>query len=81
MGPELKAGIALAVEPMITRGTEKMRVLSDDWTVVTGDGSFAAHFEQSFALLPDGKPFVLTALDGGKAKLGELGVEISDLLV
>jgi methionyl aminopeptidase len=81
MGPELKAGIALAVEPMITRGTEKMRVLSDDWTVVTGDGSFAAHFEQTFALLPDGKPFVLTALDGGKAKLGELGVEISDLLV
>ena len=80
LGPELKAGLALAVEPMITRGTEKMRVLSDEWTVVTGDGSFAAHFEHSFALLPDGKPFVLTALDGGKAKLAALGVEISDLL-
>jgi methionyl aminopeptidase len=80
MGPELKAGLALAVEPMITRGTEKMRVLSDEWTVVTGDGSYAAHFEHSFALLPDGKPFVLTALDGGKAKLAALGVEISTLL-
>lgn len=80
MGPELKPGLALAVEPMITRGTEKMRVLSDEWTVVTGDGSYAAHFEHSFALLPDGKPFVLTALDGGRARLGALGVEISDLL-
>jgi len=80
MGPELKAGLALAVEPMITLGTEKMRVLSDEWTVVTGDGSYGAHFEHSFALLPDGKPFVLTALDGGAARLGELGVEISELL-
>jgi methionyl aminopeptidase len=65
---------------MITRGSPATKVLSDDWTVVSQDGSNGAHFEQSFALLPDGKPFVLTALDGGKARLGALGVEISDLL-
>lgn len=80
MGPELKPGLALAVEPMITMGTEKMKVLSDDWTVASSDGSFGAHFEQTFALLPDGKPFVLTALDGGAAALGALGIEISSLL-
>lgn len=80
LGPELKPGFALAIEPMITRGTEKMKTLSDDWTVVASDKSNGAHFEHSFALLPDGKPFVLTALDGGAEDLGRLGVEISDLL-
>ena len=80
LGPELKVGFALAIEPMITRGTEKMKTLSDDWTVIASDKSNGAHFEHSFALLPDGKPFVLTALDGGASDLGRLGVEISDLL-
>ena len=64
-------------------GTEmhqEPHVLNDEWTVVSQDGSRGAHFEQSFALLPDGKPFVLTAIDGGKEKLGLLGVEISTLL-
>lgn len=79
-GPEIIIGMALAIEPMITRGTDKTRVLSDDWTVVTTDKSRGAHFENSFAILPDGKPFVLTEYDGGKAKLGALGVEISSLL-
>jgi len=79
-GPELQAGLALAVEPMITRGTEKMKVLSDEWTVVSSDSSNGAHFEHSFALLSDGKPFVLTAPDGGRERLGALGVEISSLL-
>jgi methionyl aminopeptidase len=80
MGPELKPGIALAIEPMITRGTAKTKVLADEWTVVSQDGSRGAHFEHSFALLPDGKPFVLTAIDGGAAKLAKFDLEISDLL-
>jgi len=77
MGPEMKAGLALAVEPMITRGSARTQVLSDDWTVIAADKSNGAHFEHSFALCPDGKPFVLTAPDGGAERLGALGVEIS----
>jgi methionyl aminopeptidase len=65
---------------MITRGTEKMKTLSDDWTVIASDKSNGAHFEHSFALAPDGKPFVLTAIDGGAADLARLGIEISDLI-
>ena len=79
-GPELVEGLALAIEPMITRGSATTKVLKDEWTVVSIDKSNGAHFEQSFALLPDGKPFVLTSLDGGRERLGRLGVEISDLL-
>jgi len=79
-GPELIVGMALAIEPMITRGTHKTKVLGDDWTVVSQDKSRGAHFEHSFALLPDGKPFVLTAADGGRAKLASLDVAVSDLL-
>ena len=79
-GPELIIGMALAIEPMITRGTHKTKVLGDYWTVISQDKSRGAHFEHSFALLPDGKPFVLTAPDGGRAKLASLGVAVSDLL-
>ena len=79
-GPELKAGMVLAIEPMITRGSAKTNVLSDEWTVISADKSNGAHFEHSFAICPDGKPFVLTAFDGGKEKLGALGVEVSSLL-
>ncbi|TXL58069.1 type I methionyl aminopeptidase [Aeromicrobium terrae] len=60
-GPKLVPGIALAVEPMITLGGAATRTLDDDWTVVTTDGSWAAHFEHTFALTEDG-PVVLTAL-------------------
>ena len=80
LGPRLEVGMALAIEPMITRGTHKTHVLKDDWTVVTNDGSRGSHWENSYAILPDGRPFVLTALDGGRERLGALGVEISDLL-
>ncbi len=72
-GPKLVEGLALAVEPMITMGTIDTRVLEDDWTVVTKDGSWSAHFEHSFTLTPRGA-LILTALDGGAAKLAELGV-------
>ena len=79
-GPELIVGMALAIEPMITRGTHKTKVLGDDWTVISQDKSRGAHFEHSYALLPDGKPFVLTAPDGGKERLAALDIEISSLL-
>lgn len=79
-GPELIVGMVLAIEPMITRGTHKTRVLADEWTVVSQDQSNGAHFEHSFAILPDGKPFVLTTPDGGRAKLTALGVDVSNLL-
>jgi len=78
--PEIVPGLALAIEPMITRGSPKTKVLSDDWTVVSADKTRGAHFENSYAILPDGKPYVLTALDGGRAQLARLGIEISDLL-
>ena len=79
-GPEIIPGLALAIEPMITRGTHKTKVLGDDWTVVTNDKSRGAHFENSYVICPDGKPFVLTAIDGGKAELARFGVEISSQL-
>ena len=72
-GPKLERGLALAVEPMVTLGSPETDVQPDDWTVVTSDGSWAAHFEHTFTLTPDGA-WVLTALDGGRAKLAELGV-------
>jgi methionyl aminopeptidase len=72
-GPKLVRGLALAVEPMVTLGTKDTVLLDDDWTVVTADGSRAAHFEHTFTLTPEGA-WVLTALDGGEARLAELGV-------
>lgn len=72
-GPKLVRGLALAVEPMITLGSKETEVLADDWTVVTTDGTWAAHFEHTFTLTPDGA-WVLTALDGGEAALTALGV-------
>jgi methionyl aminopeptidase len=56
----LRAGMALAIEPMITRGGRQVAELDDGWTVVTADGSNAAHFEHTVAITPEG-PWVLTA--------------------
>jgi methionyl aminopeptidase len=72
-GPTLVEGLALAVEPMVTLGSKETDLLEDDWTVATIDGSKAAHFEHTFTLTPDGA-WVLTAVDGGEARLAELGV-------
>jgi len=72
-GPKLVEGLALAVEPMVTLGSKDTVVLDDDWTVVTSDGSWAAHFEHTFTLTPRGA-WVLTALDGGESALAALGV-------
>jgi methionyl aminopeptidase len=79
-GPEIVAGMSLAIEPMITGGTHKTKVLSDDWTVVSTDKSHGAHFEHTYCMAPDGLPFVLTALDGGRERLGSLGIAVSGLL-
>jgi methionyl aminopeptidase len=72
-GPRLVRGMALAVEPMLTLGGIETDLLDDDWTVVTRDGSLAAHFEHTFTLTRDGI-WVLTAMDGGSARLTDLGV-------
>ena len=61
-GPRLVPGMALAIEPMLTLGTRETSVLADDWTVVTADGSWAAHFEHTIAITLEG-PKVLTALE------------------
>ncbi|HWG99636.1 MAG TPA: type I methionyl aminopeptidase [Pilimelia sp.] len=70
-GPRLVPGLALAIEPMVTMGSPRTVELSDGWTVVTRDGSVAAHVEHTMALLPDGV-WVLTAVDGGRERLGDL---------
>jgi methionyl aminopeptidase len=61
-GPELRPGLTLALEPMFTLGGEANRVLADGWTVVTADGSLAAHFEHTVAVTDDGVE-VLTRRD------------------
>lgn len=68
-GPQLQAGMALAIEPMITRGGRLTRELADGWTVVTADGSRAAHFEHSVAITAEG-PWVLTAEAGAEDRRG-----------
>lgn len=70
-GPELVPGLVLAIEPMLTMGRPRTAELDDGWTVVTVDGSAAVHVEHTFALLSDGA-WVLTAEDGGAARLGTL---------
>lgn len=59
-GPELKAGMVLALEPMVVIGSPELRIRPDQWTAVTADGSPAAHFEHCVAVTENG-PWVLTA--------------------
>jgi methionyl aminopeptidase len=72
-GPTIVEGLALAVEPMVTLGSKHTDLLEDEWTVATVDGSYAAHFEHTFTVTPQGA-WVLTAVDGGRARLDALGV-------
>jgi methionyl aminopeptidase len=58
-GPQLRPGMVLAIEPMVTMGSWEVRILDDGWTAVTKDGSLAAHFEHTIAVTEDG-PDVLT---------------------
>lgn len=58
-GPRLQSGMTLAIEPMITAGDYATRMLNDKWTIVTADGSLAAHFEHTVAITREG-PRILT---------------------
>lgn len=77
-GPTVPSGATLAIEPMITLGTIETTTLADDWTVVTNDGSRAAHWENTVAVTGAGL-WVLTALDGGQAELAERGLTVEPL--
>ena len=65
-GPQLRAGMVLAIEPMVTMGSWEVRILDDGWTAVTQDGSLAAHFEHTVAVTENG-PEVLTSWTGQSA--------------
>ena len=67
-GAEVRPGLVLAIEPMVTAGSDQTYVEDDDWTVSTTDGSDGSHWEHSVALHDDGI-WVLTAADGGAAGL------------
>lgn len=60
-GPRLKAGMTLAIEPMINAGVAEVRILEDGWTAVTHDGKWSAHFEHTVAVTEHG-PEILTRL-------------------
>ncbi|RMH11962.1 MAG: type I methionyl aminopeptidase [Gemmatimonadetes bacterium] len=70
MGPLLREGMVIAIEPMLAWGSDRIRTLDDGWTVVTADGSRSAHFEHTVAITREG-PQVLTALpqDAGAGDL------------
>lgn len=72
-GPEIRPGLALAIEPMVVIGDQATRVEDDGWTVSTLDGTAGSHWEHSVAVHDDGI-WVLTAPDGGKAGLAPFGV-------
>lgn len=72
-GAGVRPGLVLAIEPMVTAGSEKTYVEGDDWTVTTVDGSDGSHWEHSVALHDDGI-WVLTAADGGTAGLAAFGI-------
>lgn len=69
-GPLLRAGMVLAIEPMLSLGSDRIRTLEDQWTVVTTDGSRSAHFEHTVAVTDQG-PLILT----GSSRQAEAGVE------
>jgi methionyl aminopeptidase len=77
-GPSLTEGLCLAVEPMVTAGSARTAVLDDDWTVVTADGSWSAHWEHTMTVTPHGL-WVLTAPDGGEAELTSRGLAYGPL--
>lgn len=60
-GPRLQSGMVLAIEPMINAGRYKVKILSDDWTVVTADGKKSAHYEHTIAITED-EPIILSKI-------------------
>lgn len=77
-GPKIVPGMCLAIEPILTIGSAAVVELDDEWTVVTEDGSWAAHWENTVAITEDGL-WVLTEPDGGKAELSARGVPVNEL--
>jgi methionyl aminopeptidase len=65
-GMPLRAGMTIALEPMLLVGTALTKTLADEWTVVSADGSLTAHFEHSVAVTEQG-PVILTLLPDGRA--------------
>lgn len=61
-GPRLQVGMVLAIEPMVNAGASGVRILDDQWTAVTNDGSLSAHFEHTIAIRASGPPRILTKL-------------------
>lgn len=72
-GVKLVPGLCLAIEPMVTLGSQHTHVLDDEWTVKSDDGSWSAHWEHTVALTEQG-PLVLTAPDGGRERLAQYGI-------
>jgi methionyl aminopeptidase len=72
-GPKVAPGLCVAIEPMITAGSAKTKILADGWTVSAKDGSDASHWEHSVAVHDKGI-WVLTEPDGGVAKLAQFGI-------
>ncbi len=72
-GEVIKPGLVLAIEPMVTSGSEATFVEDDEWTVTTIDGSMGSHWEHSVAVHENGI-WVLTAADGGAAGLAPFGI-------
>lgn len=66
---KLVPGMTFAIEPMVTTGDFRVKVLADKWTVVTQDGSMAAQFEHTVAIAPDGEPLILTVGPNGEDDL------------
>ena len=64
-GARLQPGMTIAVEPMVCAGHWEVRVLKDNWTTVTADGSLAAHYENTILITGDGEPEILTRTDNG----------------
>lgn len=77
-GPRIVEGLVLAVEPMVTLGSAIGVTLDDEWTVVTKDGSRAAHWEHTITVTEHGL-WVLTAADGGEAELTARGLPFGPL--
>jgi methionyl aminopeptidase len=61
-GKRIQNGLTIAIEPMINMGTEKVRQLEDNWTIVTADNLPSAHFEHNIAVV-DGEPVILSTFD------------------
>ena len=73
LGPNVEPGLVIAIEPMITAGGQAVKILADDWTVSSKDGSDSSHWEHTVAR-HSGGIWVLTAEDGGAAGLAKYGI-------